>query len=703
MDRILKRMAVIFMMLTMILSTISVLGAMTGGTIGGLTAYAESEGDVETDGFAFHIWYSEAGASVALRNYTGTDGEIILPDAVTFGGQTYAVGSDTQSNWFFVESTAFAGNTAITKAAIPSGYGSVSAEAFAGCTGLTEVSVGSFAEPEYGGLGSDAFKGCTNLITYNIDSTGLDAAYAADNSRLEQLKNQIKNAGIGIDESGSPIGGIEVNTQENSVVWAAITELNESRDESMQIRLTASDDPYSKSTISRSEEGEGGESGGSDVTPGDGDSTPGGGSDAESNSEIAAAKEILNNAIAEAKKIVQGNFTDESFKALQDAIKDAEALVAGSSATKAQLEAAAGMIAAAKNALKAKEETKPADPTPSTDPAPTELTEEEKAIAAAKEVLNNAIAEAKKIAQGNFTDESFKVLQDAIKGAEALVAGSSATKAQLEAAVGMIAAAKNALKAKEDAKPADPTPSTDPAPSADPAPADPSPTTDPAKQYGEGNSPVGKGASVEAAEAAIAGMTSDNDLPGALFSKLQLKSSKQTNTSITISWKKVSGVKYYVIYGNKCGKANKMKRLARSTGKSKTFTKVLGKKVKKGTYYKFMVIAYDKNDKVVSASKIVHVATKGGKVGNVGKITTKAKKNKVSIKKGKTFKLKGKQAAASKKLKVRTHRKLSYESSNTKVATVSKSGVIKGKKKGSCYVYVYAQNGVFSKIKVTIK
>jgi len=217
------------------------------------------------------------------------------------------------------------------------------------------------------------------------------------------------------------------------------------------------------------------------------------------------------------------------------------------------------------------------------------------------------------------------------------------------------------------------------------------------------NTDVGPGASVEAAEAAIANMTSDNDLPGAVFNKLQLRSKKQTNTSITINWKKVSGAKRYVIYGNKCGKTKKMKRLGSSTGTSRTYKKVLGKKLKKGTYYKFMIIALDKDNNVVSSSKIIHVATKGGKVGNVGKVTTKARKNNVTIKKGKKFKLAGKQVAASKKLKVKKHRAVTYESTKPKVATVSKKGVIKGKRKGTCYVYAYAQNGVFAKIKVTVK
>ena len=146
-----------------------------------------------------------------------------------------------------------------------------------------------------------------------------------------------------------------------------------------------------------------------------------------------------------------------------------------------------------------------------------------------------------------------------------------------------------------------------------------------------------------------------------------------------------------------------MQKLATSAGKSMNFKKVLGKKLKKGTYYKFMVVALDRNNNVVSSSKIIHVATKGGKVGNVGKVTTKAKKNKVVIKKGKTFKLKGKQTPAVKKLKVKKHRAVKYESSNPKIATVTKKGVIKGKKKGTCFIYAYAQNGVFAKIKVTVK
>ncbi|MBQ3369594.1 MAG: Ig-like domain-containing protein [Mogibacterium sp.] len=44
-----------------------------------------------------------------------------------------------------------------------------------------------------------------------------------------------------------------------------------------------------------------------------------------------------------------------------------------------------------------------------------------------------------------------------------------------------------------------------------------------------------------------------------------------------------------------------------------------------------------------------------------------------------------------------------YASNKSAIATVSSKGVIKAKKKGTCYVYAYAQNGVYKRIKVVVK
>ena len=185
----------------------------------------------------------------------------------------------------------------------------------------------------------------------------------------------------------------------------------------------------------------------------------------------------------------------------------------------------------------------------------------------------------------------------------------------------------------------------------------------------------------------------ENDQKGSTFSLLQAKGMPKSKSSIKLSWKKVNGATKYVIYGNKCGKGSKYKTIGEVAGVS--FTQ---KKLKKGTYYKYLVVAVD-GDKVLAVSKTIHVATKGGKVGN--NTGVKLSKTKVSLKKGNTKTIKA--TLKSGNLKVKIHRKVSWESSNVSIAKVNKKGKITGVKKGTCYVYAYAQNGICAKIKVTIK
>ncbi|MBQ1408035.1 MAG: InlB B-repeat-containing protein [Eubacterium sp.] len=219
------------------------------------------------------------------------------------------------------------------------------------------------------------------------------------------------------------------------------------------------------------------------------------------------------------------------------------------------------------------------------------------------------------------------------------------------------------------------------------------------KTGGSDGTAFGPGASAVSAEAAILALTNDKDPKGTVFGTLQFKASKIKAASIKLTWKKAAGAKQYVIYANACGKGKKYQKLATVSGTSTTVKKVAGKKLKKGTYYKFLMVAVDANNKVVTTSKTVHAATTGGKVGNPTKITTKAKKNKVTVKVKKTFKLAAKQAGK----KIKKHRTVSYETSNAAVATVTAKGVVKGIKKGKCKVYAYAQNGVCTVINVTVK
>ena len=207
--------------------------------------------------------------------------------------------------------------------------------------------------------------------------------------------------------------------------------------------------------------------------------------------------------------------------------------------------------------------------------------------------------------------------------------------------------------------------------------------------------------SAAATQKAILAQKTDKDPSGSAFNILRLRSTKQSKTSNTLTWQKVSGATSYVIYANKCGKSNRIKKIA--TVKKNTYTH---KKLKKGTYYKYVVVAVKSTvigDRTAAISKMIHVSTKGSKYGNFKKITvtkavlTKAKK----LKKGKTLKLGAKAVKASSKAK--THVKLRYQTSNSKIATVSSKGVIKGVNKGTCTVFVYAQNGVYKKIPVTVK
>jgi len=192
---------------------------------------------------------------------------------------------------------------------------------------------------------------------------------------------------------------------------------------------------------------------------------------------------------------------------------------------------------------------------------------------------------------------------------------------------------------------------------------------------------------------------SDADPKGATFGQLQAKGTAKSSASVKLKWKKVPGATGYVVYGAKCGKGNKLQKL-----KSLKKTAFTQKKLKKAAYYKYVVVAV-KGDAAIAVSTVVHVATKGGKVGNAKSVSVaaKAKKGKLTLKKGKSFKLSAKAVAQSAKLKMKTHRKVAYESSNPSVATVNKKGVVKARAKGACVVYAYAQNGVAKAVKVVVK
>ena len=191
----------------------------------------------------------------------------------------------------------------------------------------------------------------------------------------------------------------------------------------------------------------------------------------------------------------------------------------------------------------------------------------------------------------------------------------------------------------------------------------------------------------------------DGDYKGSNFGLLRAQTTKLKKNSVTVKWNKVKNADGYIVYGAKCGAKSKYKVLKVVSGKTTSYTH---KKLKKGTYYKYNIVAFKYVNGVkvtLAASKKIHATTLGGKYG-VAK-AVKLNKSKVKIKKGKTFKIKASEIKKDKKIK--RHRAICYESSNTKIATVNSKGKIKAKKKGKCTIYVYAKNGVYKTVKVTVK
>ena len=194
------------------------------------------------------------------------------------------------------------------------------------------------------------------------------------------------------------------------------------------------------------------------------------------------------------------------------------------------------------------------------------------------------------------------------------------------------------------------------------------------------------------------------------FRRLRARSVKQTKTSVTLQWNIIKDADGYFVYGNRCNtgtKSYKYRKLATITGGDiSTWTQ---KDLKKGTYYKYVVKAYRlvNGKKVVTDTSIsVHAVTGGGKYGNakavsVTQIGNKKNVSKITLKMGKTAQIKAKEVK--KDNKIERHRKLCYESSNTKVATVTPDGLIRATGKGTCTIWVYAQNGVYKTLKITVK
>ena len=185
----------------------------------------------------------------------------------------------------------------------------------------------------------------------------------------------------------------------------------------------------------------------------------------------------------------------------------------------------------------------------------------------------------------------------------------------------------------------------------------------------------------------------------------------QTGKKINVVWGKVADADGYLVYATYCGTnfGSAIKTIKNPTTTSLSITKLNGKAIDLKKSVKVYVKAYKLVDgKKVAFGKTITahiVGSKNTKYTNVKEIKLTSKSS-VTLAVGKTSTIKAKVVlvdAKKKQLSDSHAKQFRYASSNTKVATVNANGKITAKKKGTCYIYVYAKNGYAKKIKVTVK
>lgn len=154
----------------------------------------------------------------------------------------------------------------------------------------------------------------------------------------------------------------------------------------------------------------------------------------------------LTSEIVKAEAVEQGSKTDEAFSALQQAIADAYATVDAADATDASIAAGVKAVTGAVEAFNTSADK--ADPG-----------QDEQKVD--KTLLNQKIADAKAIEQGNKTDEAFKALQEAIATAEKAAANDKIPQAGVDAVTEQLQKAIDAFNTSKDAEAPAPTPSED--------------------------------------------------------------------------------------------------------------------------------------------------------------------------------------------------------------------------------------------------
>lgn len=245
-------------------------------------------------------------------------------------------------------------------------------------------------------------------------------------------------------------------------------------------------------------------------------------------------------------------------------------------------------------------------------------------------------------------------------------------------------------------------PSEQPTPTVTPEP-DPTPTVTPDQKP----TPTSPAATLEPSDQPTPTVTPEPDLTPTVT-----PDQKPTPTPPVATQKpNTAKIEGYDIFAAPCGKKLNAKSLIKTVKGERTsaaLARIAGKKITGKKSYKIKIKAYQlvNGKKVyISGSLTYHVAGAKNKTYTNAKQITVSKKS-VKLKKGKTSRIKAKIVKQSKKKKLlpKSHgAPLRFCSTDTKIATVTSKGKIRGKKKGTCYIYITALNGVSAKVKITVR
>jgi hypothetical protein len=203
-------------------------------------------------------------------------------------------------------------------------------------------------------------------------------------------------------------------------------------------------------------------------------------------------------------------------------------------------------------------------------------------------------------------------------------------------------------------------------------------------------------------------ITPTEEVTPVVIAKVEVK-----GNNLKLSWEEVKGAECFDIYMSKCNHNKKIFKLKKFKTVSGKVRSVTIKGINKKLIYKFRVVAKKKKGngkwKVIGKSRVLHIvpSKKNKKFTNQKSLKLKKPKSgKLTLKVGKTYKIKAtyKKEQKSKKYLDRGHAaRLRYISSNKKVATVTKKGVIKAKKSGKCKIYTQLINGKWKAVELTVE